>query len=105
MNVDQLIGRLQADAAFMECVTEWRTLPASEGQYTHLPEDMDERLKEVLKSRGIHRLYSHQAQCWQYAQQKRDYVVVTPTLSLPFWKTRTPARCTCFPPRHCPPIR
>ena len=41
MNLDQLIGRLKADSSFMECVTEWRTLPASEGQYAPLPDDMD----------------------------------------------------------------
>ena len=81
MNLDQLIGRLKADSSFMECVTEWRTLPASEGQYVSLPDDMDPRLQAVLRSRGIHRLYTHQAECWRLAQEKRDYVVVTPTAS------------------------
>ncbi len=81
MNVDQLIGRLKADSSFMECVTEWRTLPATEGRYTLLPESMDERLKEVLRARGIHRLYTHQAECYQLAQEKKDFVVVTPTAS------------------------
>jgi len=81
MNLDQLIGRLKADTSFMECVTEWRTLPASEGQYASLPDDMDSRLKDVLRSRGIHRLYTHQAECWNLSQKKQDYVVVTPTAS------------------------
>lgn len=81
MNLDQLIGRLKADCSFMECVTEWRTLPASEGQYAPLPDDMDVRLKNVLQSRGIHRLYTHQAECWSLSQKKQDYVVVTPTAS------------------------
>jgi len=81
MNLDQLIGRLQSDASFMECVTEWRTLPASEGRYAPLPENMDVRLQQVLHAHGIHRLYSHQAKCWEYAQEQKDYVVVTPTAS------------------------
>ena len=81
MNLDQLIGRLKADSSFMDCVTEWRTLPASEGQYVPLPDDMDPRMQAVLRSRGIHRLYTHQAECWQLAQKKQDYVVVTPTAS------------------------
>lgn len=81
MNLDQLIGSLKADASFMQCVTEWRTLPASEGRYEPLPVDMDPRLKQVLRERGIHRLYSHQAQCWAYARAKKDFVVVTPTAS------------------------
>lgn len=81
MNLDQLIGRLKADASFMECVTEWRTLPAAQGHYEPLPADMDERLKKVLCNRGIYRLYSHQAKCWEYARAKQDFVVVTPTAS------------------------
>lgn len=81
MNVDQLIGRLKTDQSFMECVTEWRTLPATEGHYLPLPENMDERLKQVLRSRGIHTLYTHQAECYQLAQTKKDFVVVTPTAS------------------------
>ena len=81
MNLDQLIGRLQADRAFMDCVTEWRTLPATEGRYAPLPDDMDPRLCDVLRARGIHRLYCHQAECFRLAQQGRDFVVVTPTAS------------------------
>lgn len=81
MNVDQLIGRLKADQSFMECVTEWRTLPATEGRYLPLPENMDDRLKQVLRARGIHTLYTHQAECYQLAQAKKDFVVVTPTAS------------------------
>lgn len=81
MNLDQLIQRLQADRAFMECVTEWRTLPATEGRYTDLPPQMDARLKQVLATKGIYRLYSHQADCYELACQKKDFVVVTPTAS------------------------
>ena len=81
MNLDQLIGRLKADSSFMDCVTEWRTLPATQGRYADLPQDMDERLKEILRKRGIHRLYCHQAECWNLAQAQKDYVVVTPTAS------------------------
>ena len=81
MNVDQLIDRLKADSSFMECVTEWRTLPATQGRYLPLPQTMDERLKQVLHARGIHRLYTHQAECYDLAQQKKDFVVVTPTAS------------------------
>ena len=81
MNLDQLIGRLKTDSSFMECVTEWRTLPATEGNYAPLPEKMDERIKKVLRDRGIFRLYTHQAECYELAAQKRDFVVVTPTAS------------------------
>ena len=81
MNLDQLIPLLKNDRDFMSCVSHWRTLPATEGRYEPLPADMDERLRRVLRQRGIHRLYSHQAQCWKLAKENRDYVVVTPTAS------------------------
>lgn len=81
MNIDQLIGRLKADRSFMDCVTEWRTLPASEGRYEPLPDEMDPRLREVLAARGIYRLYCHQAECFRLAREGRDFVVVTPTAS------------------------
>ncbi len=81
MNLDQLIGRLKTDSSFMECVTEWRTLPATEGSYKPFPDAMDERIKKVLQDRGIFRLYTHQADCYELAAQKRDFVVVTPTAS------------------------
>lgn len=81
MNVDQLIGSLKNDRSFMNCVTHWRTLPATEGRYAPLPDAMDERLKQVLRQRGIHRLYIHQAECYRLSQDHKDYVVVTPTAS------------------------
>ncbi|MBE5793768.1 MAG: DEAD/DEAH box helicase [Clostridiales bacterium] len=81
MNLDQLITTLKQDKSFMDCVTEWRTLPATEGQYVDFPARMDERIKTVLRKRGIHRLYTHQAECYELAAQGKDYVVVTPTAS------------------------
>lgn len=81
MNLDQLVTQLRGDPSFMDNVTEWRTLPASEGKYAELPAEMDERLKVVLRKRGIHRLYTHQAESFQMARQKKDFVVVTPTAS------------------------
>ncbi len=81
MNVDQLIGRLKGDPAFMENVTAWTTLPASEGRYADFPVSLDERIRKVLHARGIHRLYTHQAESFAAAEQGKDFVVVTPTAS------------------------
>lgn len=81
MNLDQLVTNLQGDPSFMENVTNWNTLPATEGVYADLPEEMDERIKTVLRKRGIHRLYVHQAESYQLASEDRDFAVVTPTAS------------------------
>ena len=81
MNVDQLISRLKADPSFMENVTTWETLPATEGRYRDFPPELDARIASVLHKRGIYRLYTHQAESVQAAAQGRDFVVVTPTAS------------------------
>ncbi|MDD3212484.1 MAG: DEAD/DEAH box helicase [Eubacteriales bacterium] len=81
MNVDQWIATHKADPAFMANVTAWKTLPASDGKYVDFPETLDSRIQTVLRSRGIHRLYTHQAESFQAAQAGRDFVVVTPTAS------------------------
>ena len=81
MNVDQLIGKLQNDPAFMENVTSWKMLPASAGSYADFPALLDQKIGDVLHRRGIHRLYTHQASSFQAAVEGRDFVVVTPTAS------------------------
>ena len=81
MNVDQLISKLKRDRGFMSCVTEWNVLPAQDGRYVDFPVEMDQKITNVLKKRGIHRLYTHQAESFQVASRKRDFVVVTPTAS------------------------
>lgn len=81
MNLDQLVTRLKGDKSFMDNVTHWRTMPASEGRYAELPADMDERLKAVLRKRGMYRLYTHQASSYEAARAGKDFVVVTPTAS------------------------
>ena len=81
MNIDQLIGRLKGDPAFMENVTAWTTLSATDGRYADFPASLDERIRKVLARRGVHRLYTHQAESFAAASQGKDFVVVTPTAS------------------------
>ncbi len=81
MNVDQLIQRLKSDPGFMENVTSWTTLPASEGIYADFPSGLDERIQRALHKRGVHRLYCHQAESFEAAMAGQDFVVVTPTAS------------------------
>ena len=65
----------------MENVTEWRVLPAREAKYAPFPQELDARIVQVLKARGIERLYTHQRQALDCALAGRDFVVVTPTAS------------------------
>ena len=81
MTLSEFVRALRADPRFMENVTEWRVLPAREAKYAPFPEELDARIVQVLKARGIERLYTHQRQALDCALAGRDFVVVTPTAS------------------------
>ncbi len=81
MTLSEFVRALRDDPRFMENVTEWRVLPAREAKYAPFPEELDARIVQVLKARGIERLYTHQRQALECALAGRDFVVVTPTAS------------------------
>ena len=62
-------------------VTAVRRLPPAEARLVPFPERLDSRLRGALESRGIHQLYTHQAECLDHALADRSVVVVTPTAS------------------------
>ncbi|MFS8641116.1 MAG: DEAD/DEAH box helicase, partial [Symbiobacteriaceae bacterium] len=59
----------------------WEVQPAHPGQYADPPAVLDPRLVAWLRSRGIQRLYSHQAEAIAASLRGEDVVVVTPTAS------------------------
>ena len=66
---------------YRDRVTGQFVLPAREGRYEALPDDLPAALAMALRSRGIERLYSHQAEAWRHAQAGDHLAVVTPTAS------------------------
>ncbi len=81
MNLEQLLDRLRSSPEFCRNVTLWHVLPARPARTVPLPADLDLRLRDALRSRGIQQLYTHQATAWAHARQGRSTVVVTPTAS------------------------
>lgn len=81
MNVDQLAEKLRRDNLFMKNVVRWEELPAREARYGDYPIGLDERLRPVLRQRGVQQLYSHQAHSIAATMRGEDVVVVTPTAS------------------------
>ncbi len=77
----QVLDQLRADRAFMDNVTRWHVQPAKDGAYVDFPDSAEPRLVEILKRRGIHRLYTHQAECYAHVQAGRNVTIVTPTAS------------------------
>jgi DEAD/DEAH box helicase domain-containing protein len=107
MNLDQLLDTLREDTQFMNCVSNWEVLPAKEAQYDDLPSSLvDGRIIDVLKQRGIRRLYTHQVNSIQQVEAGHDVVIVTPTASgktmcyKPSLKTRMHGPFICFRPKR-----
>ncbi len=57
------------------------TQPALQARCLDLPPDLDPRLKDALRARGIPSLYSHQRQAFDLARAGRHLAVATPTAS------------------------
>ena len=75
-------GLLKAlKVAYRQNIVGELVLPAKRGDYRAIPEDLDPRLANALRSRGIHRLYSHQSQAWAQVRAGKHTVMVTPTAS------------------------
>jgi ATP-dependent helicase YprA (DUF1998 family) len=48
-------------------------VPASDGCYANFPSDLDPRLAQALRSRGIGRFYSHQREAWEAITARGRY--------------------------------
>ncbi len=81
MNLEQMLDYFKASDKMMRNVTSWVELPAREAVYADFPDFIDDRIKTALGRRGVHRLYSHQADAIQAVNEGNSVVVVTPTAS------------------------
>jgi DEAD/DEAH box helicase domain-containing protein len=68
-------------ANFQGDVTLDHIIPPSEARFAPLPIDLRPELGRALATRGIDRLYSHQADAYEAVHRGRHLVVVTPTAS------------------------
>jgi len=78
-NMPGLSNRLQRK--YSDRITGSIFLPGQEGRYAELPQDLPTALAAALRTRGVERLYSHQAEAWHAIQNGDHVVVVTPTAS------------------------
>jgi len=81
MNAKEKLNALLSSPEFAPNIVINRLIPAQEGIYSDFPTDLDERIVNILKNRGINRLYSHQAEVWKVVNNNKNVVVVTPTAS------------------------
>ena len=81
MSHDAVIEALRADSSLARDFVSWREIPAIPPRYGEFPPEVDPRLIEALRKRGIEQLYTHQSAAWQLTAQGKNVVVVTPTAS------------------------
>ncbi len=76
-----LLNELKANPSFMSNITRWEVVSPREGRFARIPESLPAVVRRSLAERGIERLYSHQAACYDAAVRGEDLCVVTPTAS------------------------
>ncbi|MDR2730617.1 MAG: DEAD/DEAH box helicase [Treponema sp.] len=81
MNAHNKLQMILEDPGFAPNIIMNRLLPAQEGKFADFPENLDSKLINALKRRGIDKLYTHQAEVWRHTQEGKNVVVVTPTAS------------------------
>ena len=79
--MDQALKKILLSPEFSQNIVVERLLPASEGSFAPFPSELDERIAEALRNRGINQVYTHQREVWENVKQGRHTVVVTPTAS------------------------
>ena len=81
MNLEQLLEHVKNNERIARNITHWERIPPREAIYEELPGSTDARIRNALKRKGIHRLYSHQARAVAEVASGKNIVVVTPTAS------------------------
>ncbi|MHB8460112.1 MAG: DEAD/DEAH box helicase [Candidatus Limnocylindrales bacterium] len=76
-----VLARVLAEPSLAATVVHHETIPAREAAWEDLPSWLDPRIAAGLRTRGIDRLYTHQAEAIDAIRAGRDTVVVTATAS------------------------
>jgi DEAD/DEAH box helicase domain-containing protein len=79
--LEKALDRIIEENNFAPFIAEDRLIPAGQGNYAPFPADLDARLAENLRRRGLSRLYAHQTAAWEAVRSGGNLIAVTPTAS------------------------
>jgi DEAD/DEAH box helicase domain-containing protein len=79
--VERILEQVLAEPSLAGGVRHHALVPAREAQFVPVPDWLDRRIAAGLASRGVHGLYTHQAEAIEAVRGGEDVVVVTPTAS------------------------
>jgi DEAD/DEAH box helicase domain-containing protein len=80
-SVDEIWQAIRQDPRFSAQITAWRLIEPIPARWADFPAEIHPDLVHALKSQGIERLYSHQAEAYRAIREGRSVVIVTPTAS------------------------
>ncbi len=81
MALIDLLSTLRRNRDFMTQVVAWERLPARPARVIDFPGNLPAPLVHALRHRGIHHLFTHQAEAVVAVQQKKHVVIATTTAS------------------------
>jgi len=81
MDTREILDQILNDPGFSPFISGVKIFNEREGSYAPLPQDLDSRLASACKSRGMDRLYTHQADSYSSVRSGKHTVIVTPTAS------------------------
>ncbi len=81
MELQRLLERWKNEPSIKSNIMAWQTTPARQGHFTQFPPDLNSAICRALRSKGITRLYSHQAGAWKLSQLGKNIIIVTGTAS------------------------
>ncbi len=79
--VEEVLAVLSARYRNDDVLTAIKHFPARQAQFRPMPAWVRPELAAAYRTKGIERLYSHQAAAAELARAGKDFVVVTPTAS------------------------
>ncbi len=80
LKLEQVLDQIGSNRRFSEQITSWVRLPSRPAQYGEIP-PLHMKLCSALHTRGIRKLYSHQAEAVHQVQSGKHVVIATPTAS------------------------
>ncbi|MEG0472720.1 MAG: DEAD/DEAH box helicase [Solibacillus sp.] len=80
-SITELLQQWQYDEEMKQNISGWHTLEEKKANYTPFPQQLHPSIKKALHARGIEKLYTHQREAFDYAQQGKSFTAITPTAS------------------------
>ncbi len=81
MSLDSLLSHWHADPETGPNFAAWESLPPRPADLRPAPTDLTSSLADVLRSRGIEALYSHQVEAWEATRAGENVAIATGTAS------------------------